>query len=135
MAHYAYLENDVVTHVIVGQDERSGNVDWERYYGAVRTSYNTRGGVHYDPESGTPSQDQSKAFRFNFAGAGYTFDPEFGPHGAFIPPRPYPSWVLNPSTALWDPPLPRPSGDGEWEWDEAEKGWKEFTSAPQAQEA
>lgn len=102
MANYAYLdENNIVTQVIVGKDETDTSHDWEEYYGAKRTSYNTRGGVHYDP-NGQPSADQSKAYRFNYAGIGWTFDPGFGPDGAFIPPKPDEGeWVLDPSTALW----------------------------------
>jgi hypothetical protein len=125
MAHYAYLdESGVVTQVIVGKDEGEGGVDWEQYYGAVRTSYNTRGGVHYGAD-GEPSEDQSKAYRFNYAGIGWSFDPDMGPDGAFIPPQPYPSWVLNPDTALWDAPVPVPSEGGPWVWDEDSGSWTE----------
>ena len=92
MAHYAYLNADsIVTEVVVGKDEGEDGVDWETYYGAVRTSYNTHGGEH--ATGGTP-------FRYNYAGIGYTFDPDHGTHGAFIPPHPYPSWTLNADTAL-----------------------------------
>jgi hypothetical protein len=94
VAHYAYLDaNNVVTQVIVGKDEGEDGVDWEQYYGAVRTSYNTHGGQH--TSGGTP-------FRYNYAGIGYTFDAEFGPYGAFIPPKPDEGdWILDPDTALW----------------------------------
>lgn len=113
MAHYAYLDvNNIVTMVIVGKDEDEGGVDWEEYYGAVRTSYNTHGGTHR--LGGTP-------FRMNYAGVGYTFDPTIGPDGAFIPPRPFASWTLNPTTCLWEAPVPKP-GD-EYVWDEAAGAW------------
>lgn len=116
MAHYAYLDPDgIVVRVIVGKDEGEDGVDWEQYYGAVRTSYNTHGNQRLD--GGTP-------FRGNFAGIGYRFDPTFGPDGAFIPPQPYPSWELNRDTALWDPPVPMP-GEGMWAWDETELRWLE----------
>ena len=98
MAHYAFVDNGIVTDVIVGKDEGEDAVDWETYYGAVRTSYN--------------------------AGIGYTFDPDHGTHGAFIPPRPYPSWVLNADTALWDAPTPMPA-EGMWSWDEPTLAWVE----------
>ena len=115
MAHYAYIDGDsIVTQVIVGKDEDEGDTDWEQYYGAVRTSYNTRGGQHVN--GGTP-------FRYNYAGFGYTFDPGHGTHGAFIPPRPYPSWTLNADTALWDAPVPMPADGGPWEWDEDTLTW------------
>jgi hypothetical protein len=60
-----------------------------------QTSYNTVGGVHYT--DGLPSDDQNKALRFNYAGIGYTYDVT---RDAFIPPTPYPSWVLDEATCL-----------------------------------
>lgn len=124
MAHYAYIdENSIVTQVIVGKDEGEDGVDWENYYGAIRCSYNTRGGVHYGVD-GQPSEDQSKAYRFNYPGQGWSYDPDFGPDGAFIPPQPFPSWTLNPDTALWGAPTPMPTEDGPWIWDEDTLSWK-----------
>lgn len=121
MAHYAYLdENNIVTQVIVGKDENDGDTDWEEYYGAVRTSYNTHGGVHIN--GGTP-------FRYNYAGIGYVYDPDFGADGAFIPPQPFPSWTLNQSTALWDAPVPMPETEGMWVWDEATLSWVDMAPA------
>ena len=121
MAHYAYLdESNIVTQVIVGKDEDDGHTDWEQYYGAARTSYNTHGGQHMN--GGTP-------FRYNYAGIGFTFDPDFGPDGAFIPPKPFPSWTLNPTTALWDAPIPMPETEGEWAWDEDAQTWVDLTPA------
>jgi hypothetical protein len=118
MAHYAYLDADnVVTQVIVGKDEGEDGVNWEQYYGALRTSYNTHAGQHAN--GGTP-------FRFNYAGIGYTFSdaPEWAAQGgAFIPPQPFPSWTLNPATALWDAPVPMPADGGPWLWDEATLSW------------
>lgn len=129
MAHYAYLdEHNVVTNVIVGKDETDTSHDWEQYYGALRTSRNTIGGIHYDAQSGEPSQDQSKAYRFNYACIGGSFNPDFGPDGAFISPQPYPSWVLNPDTALWDAPVPMPTDGGPWAWDEDTLSWVEVTA-------
>ena len=102
MAHYAFIdENNIVTAVIPGRNEDEiveGISDWEEYYGNLwgltcfRTSYNTRGNVHYDAETGEPSADQSKAFRYNYASPGYQYDPKAD---AFIPPSPSPSWVLD----------------------------------------
>lgn len=89
MAHYAFLdENNIVTEVIVGKDE--SNFDWETKYGMFRgqackrTSYNTYGGIHYT--DGQPSEDQSKAFRKNYAAIGFTYD---SLRDAFIPPKPF----------------------------------------------
>ena len=115
MAHYAYLDSDnVVTQVIVGKDEGEGGIDWEAYYGAVRCSYNTHGGQHSN--GGTP-------WRYNYPGPGWSFDPDHGPDGAFIPPQPFPSWTLNPDTALWDAPVPYPTDGSLYRWDEATLSW------------
>ena len=70
-----------------------------------RTSYNTVGGIYYDSITNTPSPDQSKAFRKNYAGSGYTYD---AVRDAFIPPNPYPSWILDEFTCKWNPPIPHP---------------------------
>lgn len=121
MAHYAFLDsNNVVTHVIVGKDEHDGDPDWEQVYGALRTSYNTRCGTYYDPQTREPHADQSKAFRKNYAGAGYTYDPV---RDAFIPPQPFASWVLNEDTCCWDPPQPYPDDGQPYMWDESSTSW------------
>lgn len=126
MAHYAYLDqNNVVYFVCVGKNEGEDGVDWEQYYGAKRTSYNTRGGVYYDPVTGLPSADQSKAFRKNFAGIGFSYDPE---RDAFIPPAPYPSWVLDDTTCTWGAPVPYPQDGKQYEWNEQTISWDEVTN-------
>ena len=122
MAHYALVdENNIVVKVIAGVDENAvvnGITDWEQFYSektgytAVRTSYNTSRGVH--KTGGTP-------FRGNYAGIGYTYNKtEFD---AFIPPKPYPSWVLNTETFCWDAPVPYPQDGNEYVWDEASVSW------------
>ena len=130
MAHYAFLdENNVVTHMIPGRNEGEDGVDWEKWYsdfiGQVckRTSFNTRGGVYYVSETNTPHEDQSKAFRKNYARVGGTYDPV---RDAFIPPKPYPSWILNETTCLWDPPIVRPR-TGFHVWNEDTQQWDEIT--------
>lgn len=123
MAHYAYLdENNIVTSVIVGKNEDEAPGDWETYYGAKRTSYNTRGGVYYDPNSNEPGADQTKAFRKNYAGIGYTYD---AARDAFIPPQPYPSWILDESSCLWEAPVPYPTDGKRYMWDEDTQNWIE----------
>ena len=100
MSHYAKIENNLVVQVNVVEDEFFySNPD--RYEGKwVKTSYNTRGGIHYDPNSGQPSNDQSKSLRKNYAGIGYTYDEE---RDAFIPPKPSEgNWILNEETCLWE---------------------------------
>lgn len=114
MAHYAYVNDEnIVTQVVVGKDEDDAPGGWEAYYGALRTSYNTQRGQHI--HGGTP-------FRGNYAGVGMVFMPEVGPHGIFIEPRPYASWILDEVTASWQPPTPMPS-EGRWYWDEPSLSW------------
>lgn len=123
MAHYAYLdENNIVTQVIVGKNEGEEGVDWEAYYGAKRTSYNTRGGIYYIPGTDTPDPDQSKAFRKNYACIGFSYD---SVRDAFIPPKPYQSWYLNEQTCLWNAPIPYPQDGNNYEWDEQNQQWIE----------
>jgi len=126
MSHFAKIENNIVTFVTVGRQEDDGlELELCERTGDVyrQTSYNTRGGVHYD-QNGVPSADQSKALRKNYAGIGYTFDEV---RDAFIPPKPYESWVLNEDTCLWDSPVPYPSNGGMYEWNETEQSWVETT--------
>lgn len=126
MAHYAVLdENNVVVSVFVGKHENeTANgvlMNWEDYYKAKRTSYNTRGGVHHSPETAEPSPDQSKAFRKNFAAIGFQYDAQ---RDAFIPPKPYPSWILNEQTCLWEAPTANPNDGQRYKWDEDTTSWR-----------
>ena len=86
MSHFAKLNPDtlVVELVVVGRDEDDENeLSARTGHLYKQTSYNTRGGIHYDPETGEPSADQSKAFRGTYAGIGYTYDPDLD---EFVPP-------------------------------------------------
>lgn len=122
MAHYAYLdENNIVTSVIVGKNEEDSPGNWEEYYGAKRTSYNTKGGIYYDPVTNQPHEDQSKSFRKNYAGLGYFYDEV---KDAFIPPKPYESWTLNEETCLWEAPIPCPDDGRQYFWHEGSFSWK-----------
>lgn len=128
MAHYAFLDdNNIVTEVIVGKNEDEDGVDWEVWYGdfrdqlCKRTSYNTRGGIYYSPNTDQPDSDQSKAFRKNYAGIGYIYDAS---RDAFMLPQPFSSWVLDEFSCEWHAPIPYPN-DGNWYiWDETALGWK-----------
>ena len=121
MSHFAKIENGIVTFVTVGRQEDDGREQelCQRTGDTYRqTSYNTHGGVHYT--DGVPSEDQSKALRKNYAGIGYTFDEQ---RDAFIPPQPYPSWVINDDTCLWQPPTPYPTDGDMYQWDEVTGEW------------
>lgn len=130
MSHFAKLnpETNEVVFVTVGRQEDDGKeAELSARTGDTykQTSYNTRGGVHYDPETGEPSADQTKALRFNYAGIGYTFDPSKGTDGAFIPPKPFDSWVLNEGTCLWEAPITYPEDGLVYSWDESTQDWVE----------
>jgi len=124
MGHYAKVFNGVVTKVIVADadffdvfvDDSPG--EW------IQTSYNTRSGVYYQPNTNTPSEDQSRALRKNYAGVGYRYSPVLD---AFIPPQPYPSWNLNEDTCSWESPIPMPTDDKEYYWNESTQSWQEIS--------
>jgi hypothetical protein len=125
MAHFAKIDTSgIVVFVTVGRDEdnelelcaRTGDI-------YRQTSYNTRGGIHYKPNSHDPSEDQSQAFRKNYAGKGYTYDQT---RDAFIPPKPFPSWLLDEDTCNWDAPVPYPDDGKRYTWDEPTTSWIEM---------
>ena len=116
MAHFAQIKNGVVTQVIVVGNADTANAEGvelehigaafcERLLGGdwKQTSYNGN-------------------IRKNYAGIGYTFD---AVRDAFIAPQPYPSWVLNEQTCLWESPTPMPTDNKRYQWDEATLNWIE----------
>lgn len=121
MAHFSKLdENNVVIFVTVGRDEDNGKeAELSARTGDVykQTSYNTHGGVH--ALGGTP-------FRKNYAGLGYTYDEG---RDAFIPQRPYPSWVLDEFSCLWNAPVPYPTDGKRYSWNEESLAWDEIPDA------
>jgi hypothetical protein len=116
MAHFAKVVDGKVTQVIVAEPEffqtfvDSSPGEW------IQTSYNTHGGQH--PEG--------RPLRKNYAGIGFTYDRT---RDAFIPLKPFASWVLNDETCLWEAPTPMPTDDKLYEWDETTTSWKEITEA------
>tara|TARA_Y100000996_G_C22261195_1_gene535984 strand:+ start:223 stop:597 length:375 start_codon:yes stop_codon:yes gene_type:complete len=124
MAHYAKVVKGVVQQVIVAEAEFFDTFVDDSPGQWIQTSYNTRGGVHYEPNSDTPSSDQSKALRKNFAGTNWLYDET---RDMFIPPKPYPSWILDESTGFWKAPTEEPSDGKKYDWDETSKSWKEIT--------
>ena len=111
MAHYAKIESNIVTEIIV--------VDYETFLDSlegewIKTSYNS-------PEGVLPVQP---LIRKNCACIGYTYDSE---RDAFIPPKPYNSWALNESTCQWESPIAKPDDGKDYEWDEATTNWVEIT--------
>lgn len=123
MAHYAFLdENGIVVDVITGRDETEvveGVSDWEAYYGeqrglvCKRTSYNSFGGFN--------KRTLEDGFRKNYAGIGFSYDEE---RDAFIPPKPFPSWVFDEDACLWQAPIPMPEDDVHYHWNEDILNWE-----------
>jgi len=120
MSHFAKIENNIVTTVIVAEQEFIDTQDgtW------VQTSYNTRGSVHYGQDG---EEDDGVALRGNYAGIGYTYD---STNDVFYIPKPYASWALT-NKWLWNPPIACPSDEKRYHWDEDvyqadnTKGWVE----------
>lgn len=112
MSHFAKVENGIVTQVIVAEQSVIDSGVFGD--GWIQTSYNTRGGVH--PEG--------RPLRKNYAGVGYTYDQT---RDAFIPPKPYDSWLLNEDTCLWESPIgSKPQDGNRYVWDEATISWKQI---------
>jgi len=122
MGHFAKVLSGKVVNVIVAEPEffdtfvDNSPGEW------IQTSYNTRGNLHYAPNSNTP--DDGVALRGNFASVGYTYDRT---HDVFYAESPFPSWVLNNNTWLWEAPIPYPTDDKAYKWNETDKKWDEVT--------
>jgi hypothetical protein len=114
MSHFAKVRDGLVVEVIVAEPEffntfvDSSPGEW------IQTSYNTHGGQH--TLGGTP-------LRKNYAGIGYSYDRQ---KDAFIPPKPYTSWILNEDTCLWDAPVAMPTDGKSYNWDEQTTSWVEM---------
>ena len=134
MAHFAKLdENNNVLFVTPLEDslcddnEEKGKAYLEKVHNWPywkKTSYNTRGGKHYDPNTNELSPDQSKAYRGNYAGTGFQYDSALDLFKVRV--QPFPSWTLNTTTGLYDPPVPEPVDTVEnkaYQWNESSGAW------------
>jgi hypothetical protein len=144
MAYFAKLglNNEVLDVVAVAnndcfdangiENEEVGRTFLEKLTGWTvwkKTSYNTKAGVHYDSVTGLPSDDQSKAFRKNYAGKGMYYDVFLD---AFIAKQPFRGWVINDNTAQWEAPVPKPVKTGYfYTWDNSKQEWIENVVIPQ----
>ena len=111
MGHYARVTDGVVTNVIVAKAEFFDTYVDDTAGEWIKTSYNTHAGVHVN--GGTP-------LRKNYAGIGFLYDET---RDAFIPPQPYPSWVINEETCRWDAPIDYPDDGIEYQWNEESGAW------------
>jgi hypothetical protein len=118
MAHFAHIKDGIVDQVIVIDQETLNTGSWGNPSEWVQTSYNTHGGQH--PEG--------RPLRKNYAGIGYTYD---ATRDAFIPPKPFASWLLNEDTCLWSAPVAMPTDGKMYTWDEETTSWVEVV-APEA---
>ena len=120
MGHFAKVVDGKVSQVIVAEPDffdtfvDSSPGQW------IQTSYNTRGNVHYAPNSNEP--DGEPALRGNYAGIGYTYD---NINDVFYPPKPFNSWTLSETTWLWESPVAYPDDGKIYVWDEETTNWKE----------
>jgi hypothetical protein len=121
MGHFAKVLDGKVIQVIVAEPDFFNTFvdtspgEW------IQTSYNTRGGVHYAPNSTEP--DGGVALRGNYAGIGYIYDRT---NDVFYPPSPYPSWTISAPTWTWTAPVPYPTDGKAYTWDEATTSWVEI---------
>jgi hypothetical protein len=113
MGHFAKVCDGIVTKVIVAEPEFMNTFVDDTPGEWIQTSYNTRGGIH--ALGGTP-------LRMNYAGIGYTYD---SVRDAFISPKPFESWILDENSCLWNPPVPKPTDDKMYFWDEDSVNWVE----------
>lgn len=120
MGHFAKVNNGIVEQVIVAEQEFFQTFVDTSPGTWIQTSYNTRGGVHYDPATGQPSADQGKALRKNYAGIGFSYDAQ---RDAFIPPKPFASWILDEQSCQWNSPVPYPTDGNKYNWNEANQTW------------
>ena len=118
MSHYAKVNNGKVEQVIVAEADffktfvDSSPGQW------IQTSYNTKGNVHYG-QDGKP--DSGIALRGNYAGIGYIYDQT---NDVFYAPQPFPSWILDKTTWLWNAPIPYPTDGKQYKWNETIKNWE-----------
>jgi hypothetical protein len=118
MGHYAKIdENNVVTQVVVVD-----NKDMADAFGVEKEHI---GAAHLEKIlGGTWKQTSYNGnMRKNYAGIGYTYDTQLD---AFIPPKPFASWLLNENTAQWEAPTPIPTDGKMYSWDEANTNWVEI---------
>jgi hypothetical protein len=121
MSHFAKVENGIVTDVIVADAYFVTTLSGQW----IQTSYNTRNGLHYAPNSNTP--DGGMPVRGNYAGIGFIYNAE---NDVFYPPQPFPSWTISAPTWTWTAPIAYPTDGKIYTWDEAKKQWDEVV--PQA---
>ena len=124
MGHFAKVVDGKVSQVIVAEPDffntfvDSSPGQW------IQTSYNTRGNVHYLPNSNEPSGGE--ALRGNYAGIGYTYD---AVNDVFYAPKPFNSWTLSEATWSWEAPVAYPDDGKTYVWNEETTNWQEVVQS------
>jgi hypothetical protein len=119
MAHFAKLdEQNIVTQVIVVANKELLDSGIESEAKGIAFCQSLLGG-------NWKKTSYNGNIRKNYAGIGYTYDSQ---RDAFIPPKPFASWVLNETTCLWDAPTPMPTDNKYYQWNEATLAWVEVTA-------
>lgn len=121
MAHYAKVLNGKVIDIIVADKEFFDTFVDSSAGKWIQTSYNTRGNIHYDPVTNQP--DGGEPLRYNYAVVNGNYDSEAD---AFYSNQPYPSWILNTDTYIWEAPVPIPDSTKAYRWDEDTTSWIEL---------
>ena len=124
MAYYAKIVKGKVVEIACAEEDYFQQNKKTRYTGTwVQTSYNTKGGIHYDPQTGLPSEDQTKALRKNYAGIGYVYDSD---KDAFYAEQPFASWILNEQSCIWEAPVTYPDITKIYKWNEQQLTWEKI---------
>ena len=118
MSHFAQVQNGLVVAVNSAEREVLDTGLWGDPAEWIQTSYNTRGGIHYDPTTGEP--DGGTPLRGNYAGIGFIYD---STNDVFYPPQPYPSWTISAPTWTWTAPVAYPTDGRLYTWNEDSKSW------------
>jgi hypothetical protein len=122
MAHFAKIENNVVTQVIVVDNKDCADASGvEKEYIGAAFCERLLGGTW-------KQTSYNGSIRKNYAGVGYTYNADID---AFVPPKPYASWLLNETTAQWDAPVAMPNDGNRYTWDEATLAWVELETEVQ----
>jgi hypothetical protein len=119
MAHYAKVVDGTVVNIIVAEADFFDSFIDDSPGIWLQTSYNTHGGVHYDPITKEP--DSTPQLRYNYATVGGLYDQDAN---AFYEKQPYPSWTLNTETYLWEAPISRPNEQNRFRWNEEDQQWE-----------
>jgi hypothetical protein len=126
MSHFAKVVDGKVTQVIVAEPDFFKTFVDSSPGAWIQTSYNTRGGKHYNAQGVEDTSAATPALRGNYAGIGYTYDAQ---NDVFYAPQPYASWTISAPTWTWTAPTPMPTDGKIYKWDEPTKAWVEVVKA------